>query len=591
MAGYIIIKHQVFGDIPDEDVLKQLDNSEGVPKYKIFEIKRDIISMDHIQDFDSQSFRIYQQDMMEKEIKPFIDDHPDYKVLYFGTASIPLAMHFGYCFGSWKPVEVYLLHRERMTWKWFGDSTEELPATSQWMQESFAGPIDVIYKVEATYPINDEEIREVVTTPAKTISLALDTTGKDVFRIPEQLQAFAYQFSLGLDAVATNLPGADKIHLIASVPVGLAFLMGTKINPNVTRPVSVYQFSRTRHPHYEPVLILQETPLTEKIITEEEARFIQTLRAGLSQHLENQVAGFAAIKREQAEKQGRSLQWIEDALPDGQYPDIKAGYWKYLPALAGTILPNATLSASTELAEEGFFVSESDQWQISDRFLFNIMTRLGQDTPKIMRALRMFIFHEALHIQQGLTNYTASGIGRFPRILEEADYVADVWAMIHEYAFSKAYHRSEAADAKKFFGEMIEIACRTMWAFDDLEPNPNQMQVRRVNRYLIWYWNSLQIEDRQCQSLEDIIEVLALKPLIEIRGLDIRAEAQRTLYRLDGFRQGQLELAYLDPRTRIERNANAAGLQIEDIVRGFRERNGERISQQLKTFHHQIRAV
>lgn len=589
MAGYIIIKHQVFGEISDEEVLKYLDASSGTPKYKIFDIKREIIAMDQIHDFDTQAFRIYQQEMLEKEIKPFIDSHPDYKVLYFGTASIPLALHFGYCFGSWKQVEVYLLRRETMTWDWFNDSNEKLPATSKFVSESFASPIDVIYEVEATYEINEEELKEVVTTPIKTIKLSLDTIGKDVFRSQEQLQAFAYQFSLGLDAVASNLPSADKIHLFATVPVGLAFLMGTKINPLVTKPIVAYQYNLSRIPRHEPVLILQEVVVKEMNITEEDQQFIRSVKTELKLILENQVAGFATSKYEEAQKHGRPVSWIEDALPEGQYPDMKASYWKHIPPMSDTILHNATLSDETDKADEGFYITESDQWQISDHFIFNIMNRLDRDKKKIMRALRMFIFHETLHVQQGLTNYTATGIGRFPRVLEEADYIADVWAMIYEYAFSRVNYRVETADAKAFFMEMIDIASKTMWAFDDLDPNTNEMQVRRVNRYLIWYWNKLQIEDRLCKNLQDIIEVLAVKPLVEIRGLDIRAEAQRTLYRLNGFKQDQLELGYLDKLARIERNANAGGLQIAEIVKGFRERDGERILHQLKSFHHQVR--
>jgi hypothetical protein len=591
MAGYIIIKHQVFGEITDDEVLKYLDVNGSTPKYRIFDVKRQIIGMEQIHDFDSQAYRIYQQEILEKEIKPYIDSNPDHKVLYFGTASIPLALHFGYCFGSWKPVEVYLLHRENMTWGWSNDSKEKLPATSKFVGEHFSGSIDVVYAVEATYTVNEDELKEVVPTPCKTIRLSLNSIGKDVFRSQEQLQAFAYQFSLGLDTVASNLPGADKIHLFATVPVGLAFLMGTKINPLVTKPIVAYQFNRSRIPPHEPVLILQEVIGKEVNITEEDAQFIQSVRAELKQILGNQVAGYATSKREEAEKHGRPASWIEDALPEGAYPDMEAGYWKHIPSMSETILHNATLSDDIDKAEEGFYITELDQWQISDRFIFNIMNRLTRDKKKIMRALRMFIFHEALHVQQGLTNYTASGIGRFPRVLEEADYIADVWAMVYEYAFSKVNYRMETADTKGFFMEMIDIASKTMLAFDDLDPNINEMQVRRVNRYLIWYWNMLQIEDRLCKSLQDIIEILAVKPLIEIKGLDIRAEAQRTLYRLTGFKQDQLELGYLDKTARIERNANAGGLQISEIVKGFRERNGEQILHQLKSFHHQIRKV
>ena len=128
-----------------------------------------------------------------------------------------------------------------------------------------------------------------------------------------------------------------------------------------------------------------------------------------------------------------------------------------------------------------------------------------------------------------------------------------------------------------------------MWAFDDLDPNNEEMQIRRVNRYLFWYWNYLQIEDRACHGLEQIIAILANKPLLEIRGLDIRAQAQRTIFRLTGFKIEELEIGYLELTGRIRRASNAGGLQINEIIKGFRERNGNKILTQLKSWYHQIR--
>ncbi len=63
------------------------------------------------------------------------------------------------------------------------------------------------------------------------------------------------------------------------------------------------------------------------------------------------------------------------------------------------------------------------------------------------------------------------------RVLEEADYIADVWAMIHEYSYSKMHYNQEAKIEKEFFKEMIEVASKTMWAFDDLDPNNEEMQI------------------------------------------------------------------------------------------------------------------
>ncbi len=591
--GYLIIKHQVFGEITDEEVLKHLPKGDATPIYKIVDIKKEIIDMANVHLLDSVEYRIYQKNVIENEINPYLREHPDYQVLYFGTATIPLALHLGYCFGSWKEVEVYLLHREQMTWHWANDDEKpSLPVSTLFVKEAFPGPLDVIYKVEATYIMQEDELKDVVQNASKIIGLGLETIGKDVFRSQEQLRSFAHQFSLGLDSIANYLPNTDKIHLFPTVPVGLAFLMGTKINPLITKPVVTYQFNAQRTPKHEQILILQETGQPEANITPEDQQFIDEIKAALKIELEDRIAPYASDKTEDKHKyKEASISWVQQVLPKGTYAEMDKGFWKSVKDITQTILGSSSLSKETDRAGDGFYISEKNEWQIQDRFIFNIMNRLEKDKNRILRALRMFIFHEAVHIHQLLTNHTAQNIGRFPRVLEEVDYIADVWAMIHEYGYSRIYYSPETKNEKDFFLGMIEIASKTMWAFDDLDPNTEEMQIRRVNRYLFWYWNYLQIEDRACQSLEVIIAILANKPLLELRGLDIRAQAQRTIFRLIGFKVDDLEMAYLDTEGKIRRTSNSGGLQINEVVKGFRERNGEKILDQLKSWHHQIRNV
>ena len=588
--GYVIIKHQVFAEISDEEVLKFLPTLSGVPKYEIFDIKREIVSMENIHKFDSQEYKIYQKNLIEKDIRPYLNDHPTYKVLYFGTATIPLALHLGFCFGSWKEVDVFLFQRETMTWEWPNDSENEIAVETNFVTDEFTAPIDVIFKVEATYPTQETELIESVDASTKVIGLLVSEPGKDIFKTQKQLRDFAYKFELGLDNIASKLPNADKIHVFPTVPVGLAFLMGTKINPNITKPIITYQFNINHTPKYEKILVIQESISPEVNITDEDLKFITKIKNELKSELKNGIGVFVKSKQEEKAKYDKEFSWIQFILSNGSYAEIENGYWKNLPDIAETILSNSTLSDETKEASDGFYISENDEWQISDRFIFNIKNRLKNDEGKVMRALRLFIFHEAMHIKQSLTNYTAGNIGRFPRVLEEADYMADVWAMLHEYAYSKMYHASDVTTDKEFFKEIIEIATMTMWAFDDLDTNNEEMQIRRVNRYLIWYWNFLQIEDRACQTMADVVKILAIKPIIEVRGLDIRAQAQRTIFKLTNFKVQDLELGYLNNLTgKIDRTSNSAGMQIDEIIRGFRERNSEKILRQLKSWYHQIR--
>ena len=59
-----------------------------------------------------------------------------------------------------------------------------------------------------------------------------------------------------------------------------------------------------------------------------------------------------------------------------------------------------------------------------------------------MQAGRLFLFHEALHYSSEghrLTSEVANGIGQFPKVIEEADYQAKVWALPSEYKYCSLY--------------------------------------------------------------------------------------------------------------------------------------------------------
>jgi hypothetical protein len=357
----------------------------------------------------------------------------------------------------------------------------------------------------------------------------------------------------------------------------------------MTKPVVLYQFNANKTPQYEEIFILQEDGVIVDPINEEDQQFISSIKIKLKEELDR-LKAFAQSKQEEADRHNSKLVWIDFILPQGAYPSLHEGYWKYQPTIADTILTHSTLADETGEADkrDGFYINDNGEWQLSDRFIFNIAKRIGKDEGNILRALRMFMLHEAFHIPQGLTNRTANSIGRFPRILEEADFIADVWTFVHEYAFSKMYYSGETKHEKDFFKGLFRLAIETMWSFVELAPNNNEIQVRSVNRFLIWYWAYNLVDDRKCQTIADIVNRLAVKPILEIKGLDIKALTQRIIYKLNNPRLSELEIGYAASDMKIYRYSSAAGLNLGELVEGFRERKSEKVFDQIKTLYHII---
>jgi hypothetical protein len=120
-----------------------------------------------------------------------------------------------------------------------------------------------------------------------------------------------------------------------------------------------------------------------------------------------------------------------------------------------------------------------------------------------------------------------------------------------------------------------------MWAFDDGLDELEVMEVRRVNRYLIWYWQWLRIE--RCSSLAEIVTVLARKPLIELAGPRVHTDGERVFYELREPWRADLELAALLEHNGIARHGRGAATSVPALIEGLRKRNGEKIKLVLKS--------
>jgi len=61
------------------------------------------------------------------------------------------------------------------------------------------------------------------------------------------------------------------------------------------------------------------------------------------------------------------------------------------------------------------------------------LNRRLTNTKDVDRAIRVVLIHEGLHYyQHNLSQVTVEGIGRFPKIVEDADYQADIYAILYE---------------------------------------------------------------------------------------------------------------------------------------------------------------
>jgi hypothetical protein len=349
--------------------------------------------------------------------------------------------------------------------------------------------------------------------------------------------------------------------------------------------IQTYQFSRTAAVRYRHAIVLNEEVHATITMSEEaraqavEMRQCFVTAAGELQALANTYVDWA---------NGRDTQsWLEFVFADkAACTKLNALPWTELAPLSPDTRSDVTVDLEARTVEDGFrFDRTNRSWQLGDDLLAALAGAFSVDQERL-RAARMLLLHEGIHERHRLTPATSVQIGLFPKIVEEVDYQADVWAMLHEYRLAK--QNAGQFDTRKFFLDQIRVLTRTLWAFDAGAGPLYEIQVRRLNRYLTWYWQFLRLEGMR--DLVGVAGVLAHRPLLEIAGPRVVARGSRVFYLLDPRHVQRPELAVLHDNA-VHRLGEAGSLPLTELLDGLRARDGERVKEVLRGAFDQLKIL
>jgi hypothetical protein len=267
--------------------------------------------------------------------------------------------------------------------------------------------------------------------------------------------------------------------------------------------------------------------------------------------------------------------FITDFFPAAIRPHAAYSVWAKLPKI-GSILTNCDLEYSTT-TQEFRYDSSQRKWNISENLLYNLSTSTNSSSDLGSSAI-LFLLHEGLHLHQNLTAETAPRIGQFPKVVEEIDFIADVWAII----LADRIQNSNVSDPS--LENLITVLIKTLLGFDRDGLSARYFPLRRINRYLIWFWKLLELENLDDKSKG--IEIIIQKPILELKGPMIRVNNQRIEMDLKQNDQ-DLELAFLNG-VRIVRHGKSESTQIHDLVEGFRTQDFALIKRSLKSFYDKV---
>jgi hypothetical protein len=563
--GLILLSHPEQLALAHKEMLDSLPVSYRELPYILVDLDMTDVAQHAIQSTEWTAARRELERQFRDEVEPLRQKHPDYRIVYFGSSPIPLAVHLGHLLETWQQVDVIPHHHGQRTWGWVpGDPPPRLMPV-ELPTDRDRTPGEAVIRVSTSHSVDPQLTRRVVPAPLAEIDIALERPAEDAFSRVDEIEEVATVFRRALDAIGNRFPGVRRVHLFAAVQPPVAILLGAQISKTMHPSVQTYQYARNAESgaFHLPAVLVNAPPRPEpRPLTDEEKATAGRDRQALATDLDR-IKGFVM------HGPSRDGNWLAELLQDAEgHPEFR-GQWQALPSLGRTPLPGTQVDLESREVEDSFRLSPNDTWQIDDGWLARLARRIPEEDRR-RRALRLLVLHEAGHRgTQRLTRASSRQIGRFPKVLEEIDYHADVWAMLHEYSLAGQQSASEVANPRQFVMRMIEIATETMWAFDDDDLLLEEIQIRRLHRYLLWYWQYLVLEvrgrGRRELDLGEVLSVLAHRPLIELAGPPVRARDERVYFNLDPSLVEMPELAVYH-EGKLYRHGRHPGFDILELL-------------------------
>jgi hypothetical protein len=579
--GIILVAHEVLSNISHTDIVAALpDAFQNLPREVVF-LREVRTNLRDIAALNWEFARRRQAEEIRERLLPLLSSKDGWRIQYYGTAPIPLAMYFGFMVGGFSPIDIYQQRHDTGSWRWPSDhhSPRATFADTVLPEERVTAPGDLIIRLSISHTIDPSDTGGILPLSVGEVDVALKEPHEDALQSREDLEELKYQFDRVIDWAHRFRPNA-QLHVFAAITVGAAFRLGMAVNPTIHSPVHLYQYVKSASPRYKHAMVLQKAGTLDAAPTLTEAQEAAELRQLMQIELQlmQEACGLLATEHREG-----SQPWLKCALPEVAEDPFHGAIGR-LPSILDTAIRKSKIDLTATRVDGGFIYDAGQRlWRFDDRLLVSLIKQFP-DLERRKQAGRLLLLHEGVHLQaHRLTGATSQQIRRFPKIVEELDYQADVWAYVHDYALQAA--RAKAVPSvREYFINVVDVGIETFWAFD-ADADVSQIEIRRINRYLIWYWQLLSLE--RCSDLPDILRALADRPVIEIAGPQVETFDDRVFYSLEPARLRAPEIALLFENG-LGRYGDSMGSRVSDVLRGFRERNPVMIRDSLKSIFDQM---
>jgi hypothetical protein len=500
---------------------------------------------------------------------------------------VPHAIAFGAYLEEQWALELYDFHDGKLAWP---SDKRTLELESSGLPQDavgVAGP--AVIRVELSYRIADDSVAEFVPSGERVVDVRISPVGQEprpgIVQSQADVEEVRRAIRQAILSVVEMRPRMTAIHLFVAAQTSACVAIGQELRLRNHGPVQTYRYRKAPDGSKKTTEALRLTATgpepTQIPLTEQETARAVELRTELWAKAVADIEQYADRNQLQEAARGASPRWYELLPRAGDWQRVRP--FPVLPPAHRVIKRPATI-ADLSFDGDGFgFLRDLERtWRINDGFSVRLEERFTDELDRHALA-RIFLFHEYLHEVHGITKESYREVGKFPNSLERADYMCDLYGVLHELDLESANDPTLVTDFERYrrrMSDLIDLVLRSYWIFERPAPMV-ELEVRRIRRYLNWYWQRERI--RRCESWLQLAAILARQPIIELAGLATRAEGRRHYASLQRFdRDSDLELAVVLDSEQVFRIKSGVNTPIEELVAAFRNQDHGQIHEFFK---------
>jgi hypothetical protein len=519
-----------------------------------------------------------------EEVRQLLQQSEPARLIYSGMPEVAHAVAFGAYIGEHWPVEPYDYHEQQDSWAWpERDQTLTLSAAvgvPADLQRT-AGP--AVLRIELTYAVKESDVALFVPEEERVADIRIVPEGGPRPRLVRSLAdvaAVRRSVQQAITTLVTNRPALTVLHLFISAPVSVCVVTGQELRIRNHPPVQTYRYRRGPDGQgvmREALRLTSTGPATADVPpTEEERAQAAVARQQFWEPAIRDVERYAERKEDAAQQLqragGPAVRWYQ-ALGgrDWRRALDRFNPFPSLPPVQRVVeRPTTEVTAPADPEIEFGFQREDRRWLIGDPLVLGFERHFPEPSDR-KSLIRIFLFHEYLHLVHGITKASAREVGKFANGLEHADYLSDLYGILHELdweADEQPALRSEFRAFQRRAAELINLVIRSFWAFEPPAPL-EELEFRRLRRYMNWYWQLQRV--RMSNDWTQLAAVLVRQPVVEIAGLQPRVESRRYYGSLRRFDPAVgLELGIVLDSEQLHRVKSGTTTPLAELMEAFR---------------------